>query len=245
MLLLGAGNRSSAAATNNAVTFDGSTTYTNSVALTGLSNSKVGLFSTWVKFAVGGDLTQQVFAANAASGGRFIIKRRNTDDLQILAQNAANAGIIESYSAAGTLIDSTRGWLHIAISYDLAAARLQIYLNGSANTPQTFTLTNDTVAYTNGNLAFFNSSGAGSDVIFADIYDYYWNPASGLDLSTNITKFISGGCPVSLGTDGSTPTGSQPILFFSGASATWTTNKGSGGAVTFNAAPAVAGTTPC
>jgi hypothetical protein len=42
------------------------------------------------------------------------------------------------------------------------------------------------------------------------------------------------GAPVSLGADGSTPTGTAPIIFLSGATSSWETNKGSGGGFTEN-----------
>jgi hypothetical protein len=47
---------------------------------------------------------------------------------------------------------------------------------------------------------------------------------------TDVTKFrTAGGAPVDLGSDGSTPSGSQPIGYFKSIFSSFTVNSGSGG----------------
>jgi hypothetical protein len=75
----------------------------------------------------------------------------------------------------------------------------------------------------------------------------YVNYATHLDLSVeaNRRKFISAaGKPVSLGANGSTPTGSQPIIYLANPTATWQDNLGAGGNFTENGALADAATNP-
>jgi hypothetical protein len=65
-----------------------------------------------------------------------------------------------------------------------------------------------------------------------DIADFYVNHTQYLDftVTANRRKFISGtGTPVNLGSTGSTPTGTAPIIFLSGSVASWHVNDGTGG----------------
>ena len=63
----------------------------------------------------------------------------------------------------------------------------------------------------------------------------FWFTQTYIDISdeSNRRKFIStGGKPINLSANGSEPTGSQPLVFMSGATASWHTNKGTGGGYT-------------
>ena len=65
---------------------------------------------------------------------------------------------------------------------------------------------------------------------------FYFNPAEYVDLSNaaNLKKFYNGG-PVDFGSDGSTPTGTSPIMFVNrtatGAVTDFDTNAGTGGSI--------------
>jgi len=59
---------------------------------------------------------------------------------------------------------------------------------------------------------------------------------------TNRAKFVSGGSPVDLGTNGATPTGNQPILFLNNAYGTFQNNLGYGGNFTVTGTLADGGT---
>ncbi len=61
----------------------------------------------------------------------------------------------------------------------------------------------------------------------ASIYDFFIDTTRYTAAnSANVQKFINGGLPVDLGTDGSTPFGYSPPVFLSGAKSGWLTNKG-------------------
>jgi hypothetical protein len=79
------------------------------------------------------------------------------------------------------------------------------------------------------------------------VADYYLNLATSFDLSVeaNRRKFITA-CKsaVLLGATGSKPTGTAPILFQSGATEAWHTNKGTGGGFTENGALSTASSKP-
>lgn len=59
-----------------------------------------------------------------------------------------------------------------------------------------------------------------------------------------LRKFISGGKPVSLGADGSTPFSVQPALYFKGNAAAFVTNLGSAGAFTLEGSITTTATSP-
>jgi len=74
-----------------------------------------------------------------------------------------------------------------------------------------------------------------------------WVDNSFIDFTveSNRRKFISAsGKPVDLGSDGSAPTSSAPLVFLSGDTGTWHTNKGSGGGFTENGEITTASTSP-
>lgn len=66
-----------------------------------------------------------------------------------------------------------------------------------------------------------------------DVADLWMAPGVFIDftVTANRRKFIDGtGKPVDLGTNGQTPTGTSPYMFFSGDDTTFSTNLGTGGA---------------
>jgi len=60
---------------------------------------------------------------------------------------------------------------------------------------------------------------------------YFSSEFIDLSVPANLEKFIKDGKPVDLGGDGSSPTGTSPLMYFSGNSAAWNSgvNKGTGG----------------
>ena len=69
------------------------------------------------------------------------------------------------------------------------------------------------------------------------IAELWFAPGVYIDLSVeeNRRKFITDALrPANLGSDGSTPTGSAPLIYLSGATSSWHTNKGTGGGFTEN-----------
>lgn len=71
--------------------------------------------------------------------------------------------------------------------------------------------------------------------LLGDLADVWIAPGQFIDFSIeeNRRKFIdANGKPVNLGSDGSTPTGSAPAVYFSGDAATFAVNRGNGGAST-------------
>lgn len=211
------------------VHFDGANDYlTRGAGLTGAADGKVGIVSFWYKMTGGDGALQNIFeAADQAFG----VRRETSNAMRILAN-----GCLDITSSTTTHSSSMADWAHFLCSWDLANAFAKMYING-ADVSGSPTIINAAIDLTQTGWTI----GARSDGTFkidADMAELYINLAATLDITVqaNREKFNLAGVPVDLGSDGSTPTGTAPIVYQSGALATWPTNKGSGGGWTVTGA---------
>jgi len=142
-------------------------------------------------------------------------------------------------------------WYHLACSFDLSdSSKRHVFINGQDQTEQ-FTFpdySNTNLDFTRGEMAVGHSVTTGqlsSDGFDGEIGDFYLS-TSYLDLVDNIEKFITpDGVPADLGSNGSTPSGSQPEIYLSGdVSQYGITNIGSLGNFTASGTLADAGSEP-
>jgi hypothetical protein len=247
MLLTGAGRGAPPAYTANAVSMNSGFWMSKGSALTGVSDSKVGTLSFWYKPHAGTDAqTHRLLQADSAQNTILVDRLATSGTMRIILANAAGTTIAQFASTSAFLI--ANNWRHCLVSWNLATATFQMYVNDSADASTASPLTNDTIAYaTHGNTWFSSVPGLEAD---ADIADLWFDTgvvfASGLDLSVtaNRRKFISAVlAPVNLGTDGSTPGGIIPPIYAAGPAAGFTTNKGAGGGFTLGAGSVSAAST--
>jgi hypothetical protein len=118
-------------------------------------------------------------------------------------------------------------WHHLMWSYDGTGPTGYVYLDGAS---QSFTLGSGAIFWSR-----FNSSamrvghtGSGNNK-FNGYLAEWWMTNEYIDLSVaaNRAKFLNGNKPVDLGADGSTPTGTQALIYFAGVAAAFHNNKGS------------------
>ena len=212
--------------------------------LTGVANSQTGIFSCWVRID-GGNSAQISLLHNALA--RFLIIRNSSNKFRLVGKNAAGSGIIDIATSSTYLASTT--WLNVLIAWDLANTTASIYISDISDFASSGIL-NDTLDYTdtdwaigaiiNGNAKF---DGCMSELYFA--------PGQYLDFSViaNRRKFISsGGRPVYLGSDGSLPTGTAPLVYShlddGEAVANFATNRGTGGDFTITGTLATGSTSP-
>ncbi len=233
-ILSGAGGGPPPSYTTGAVSFDGATTLDSTTFI--VSDSPVGVMSLWTFPTVSG---QYSYYSATHSGGYWTI-RLGTDagpgDIINCDfwDGATNTKEFQFHATSPTLALNT--WNNIIISVDTnhaAGAKVGvIVLNG---TSISVTVVND--ADTAFDIGWGVSGETMEPVSFPLGYGADFWVASGqyLDITTapNIAKFISGGKPVDLGADGSTPTGTAPPIFLrrapSAAASTFATNLGTGG----------------
>lgn len=196
--------------------FDGTNDYMRTAAgLVGVADSKLGIFSCWVRLdgtPFGGEILS---LSDAVSGGNTLFKVTPEFGGKIniygFASGPASCLRLRSnstYSASGT-------WLHVLASWDMATGgTARLYINDVDEC--------DAVTYNNLDLDYtLNDTAVGSNTAGANKFDgclaeVYFAPGQYLDFSLahHRRKFISAtGKPVHLGLTGSLPTGTPPAIY--------------------------------
>ena len=210
-------------------TFDGSTTYlTRGADFTGNSNGTTASFSFW-------------YRNDGATGGSNIYKTQN-NTFKFVDSGGTNINV-EGRTTAGTrILDSaivglndTGIWHHVCGMIDMSsAANSSYYFDDVVHESMAGTFSGGSIKFADTNHAVgadYNGSGKWAGAL----YDFWlaFNVTINFDTTLNRRKFIDAdGAPVDLGSDGSTPTGTAPILFLTGDSSTFATNAGTGGGMT-------------
>lgn len=209
----------------NAVHFDGSTYLNRGADLTGNADGKQGILSVWLK--LDGDTSGDDYVWDSGSN-RFRFIWLADETFQVRGANVSNVEILNMVTSTITAT-SSGGWFHILASWDLSSAGSgRLYVNDVDDKTEN-TYTNDSIDYTRTD---HRIGGIGTNFFSGCMSELYVNFAEYLDFDTesNRRKFISSsGKPVSLGSDGSAPTGSQPIVYLKNSLSTFPTNLGSGG----------------
>lgn len=210
----------------NTVNFtpENSDTILRNSEFSGNDNSKVGIFSCWMRLAGLPSVRYEFFRVNT-NKVEFTIDPSGV--LTFILRNAANATAIDMDSSTSL---STGSWQHILASWNAGAGTGKIYINDVDRT--TFNATNNfSIDYTNPpyRIGGFN---AFTPLSYFCLADFYLNNDAYMDLTldSNRRKFISGsGNPVYLGVNGEFPTGSAPMIFLDQAGTSFIDNSGYGG----------------
>ena len=191
---------------------------------TGLSDGPSGTISCWVKFDAGSDGSDMFILTNATSHFRFF--RNSANKFQVQAHNASNTAIWVATSTNAFTVSS--GLMHIMLSWNLVGGSpsTHLYVNGSSQSwTHSTNPTAGTIDYADTNMGV----GLSSQFYKGDLGQFYFNPNyTDLSVQANREKFYNSGA-VDMGADGSTPTGSQPIIFLNNPYDTFQNNLGSGG----------------
>lgn len=211
------------------VVFDGTTRVSLTNPMTGFSNQMT--FQIGLQMSSGSDGTAQVILGGTGSD---ILLERVADgrilyrfDDSVAGTRLANGYMpqllqeADGYKVITCSINTDTGFFEIMMSDDVMGLVRQITAND--NYYHVGTLSN--VA----NLSIGRGS-TGTKYLEAEV-SHFWMVDEAIDLldSAEITKLVGqDGLPANLGADGSTPTGTQAIHYFTGTAASWTTNLGSG-----------------
>ncbi len=225
-----------------AVTFDGSNDYmTVTNSQTGMADGYGFTYSEWLKPTLGVDGRLMSFFVTASL--RYYIS--------VLADGRIN---VQAYSSGGTLKVSTftvnpltaSVWTHVYIALSRTTPLTNFYFNGTLTA-----VTNATWVGNDGNPNDYDNPVSGRYTVGADYTglnkinsdrcELWWDDT----MFDDPTKFRDSGTgkPISLGSDGSTPTGSAPVFYFRGQQDGWAVNYGTGG-TNFWVKGAFADTTP-
>ena len=226
----------------DAVTFDGSNDHLNRGAdLTGNSDGTTGIFSCWLKS--NSDVGTQIIYQNA--NDQFIIRKESGTNLirVIIKDTSFNADVEITSSNGYTTAD---GWFHVLVAWNTATTTGQMYINDASDIGVN-NIVSDTLDYTQAEHVIGANSGGSGEFLNADMAEFYLNLGEYLDISSsaNRRKFISASSkPVDLGSDGSLPTGTAPIIYLNGPATGFETNNGTGGNFTENGTLTDASTSP-
>ena len=225
--------------------FDATNDYmARGAGLTGAADSKSGIFAGWLRLD-GGNASQLTLLSTASA--KVTVRRNSGNTFDIILKNAAGTNILSittstSYTSAAT-------WLHILSSWDLSATTSTLYISDVADQSVT-TRTDDTIDYTDTDWTV-GALQPGTAKMNGCLAEVYFAPGQYLDFSviTNRRKFISSSLrPVYLGSDGSLPTGTAPLVYFhlddGEAVANFATNRGTGGDFTITGTLATGSTSP-
>ena len=210
------------------IDFDGSTYLTRGADLDGNADGKAFTLSTY--FDVRSTNSNDVIIANAStdSGSGIYVRRQITNVIQVKARNSSGTLILNASTTQTYTTTSNPGRHHLLITANLASAgACHIYVDGVEDTSVS-TFTDDTIDFTKTNFSV-GATTSGTDTFTGCLGQLYFN----LAYDNTPTDYYNDGY-VDFGTDGSGPTGSQPILFLNNTLSTWQTNLGSGGGMTEN-----------
>lgn len=229
--------------------FDGTNDFMTRGGLVGAADSKKGILSCWLRLD-GGDGTDMALVNGQESGAEyFILQRTSGNAFRFLvggsSQVAWEGGATGTYTASAT-------WLHLLVSWDVAVAGARhFYVNDIDKTFEgafvdrtiDYTLTDWSIGALANSPNVFRLNGCLAEVYIA--------PGQYLDFSlvANRRKFISAsGKPMHLGTTGSLPTGTAPLVYLhlddGEAAANFATNRGTGGDFTITGALATGSSSP-
>ena len=218
--------------TDNSVNFDGTNDYlTRGGALTGLSDGDAGSTSFWFKFNGGNGSDVSIFTDNA---GHVHIRRGSDNKIRMLMHTSGASELVDIQTSDTYTADGT--WHHCMASWNTTSDTQHLYIDGvdklSVNNSAT-----GTIDYTQTDYAV-GARTSGTNKINSDLAEFYFtNEYLDLSQASNRLKFLTAtGAPASLGSDGSTPTGTAAVVYLSGATSTWHTNDGTGGGFTENGA---------
>ncbi len=170
-----------------------------------------------------------IFGTPASSNIYILIRSGNTLHLQI--KDTAGGTLINHVNVGPN--DLADGNPHHAIfCADRTNNRTQLVIDGTTRINTTYPTANDIAIM-----------GASINIALVDGFRFegvWWevwaNDEVGQDVVTDLTKWRNvDGTPADLGADGSTPTGSQPVLYFPDGDTS--NNRGTGGNATVSGSP--------
>lgn len=210
----------------SSVVFDGTNDYLSKGSdFTGISDGSQGLISFWIKEATNFD--DHIILRS--SGGFFDVRRHSSNELRIRMFSSGGTELLSLSSSIG--LGPADGWVNVIASWDLNQANASwIYMNGVDQTTRNIHLSG-TIDYTSGAWGLGAREDTGGLKFQGLLCEFYFtNSFLDISMSSNRLKFrSSGGVPENLGSDGSAPTGVQPILYLHNAVPLWQINLGGGG----------------
>lgn len=221
--------------------FDGTNDYlTRGAGFTGAADSKTGIYSAWLRLD-GGNGADLTLVQGTGSFVRFF--RASTG---VFTFNCFSSGATQLLGmSSSTTYAASSSWINILAAWNVGSGVAQMYVNDVDVRAGSPTVVDGSIDYTLANWGICGEVTAGLKMNGA-ICEVYFAPGQYLDISSaaNRQKFIYLGKPADLGSDGSTPTGTAPILYLKNAYDTFNVNSGTGGNLTLTGTLTASATSP-
>ena len=241
-----------------AVNCDGSTTYlTLGSNLAGIADSKAATGNFWFRRDGGTGAIRDIYDIYSNATMRVEVYFDASNLIHLAGFDSTPTKDLDINGGTAYTVDGL--WHHVAFTFDLNqtctnatsnSPGCQIYVDGVAQTITNTTFTNAALDFSVATTPKNSICGtpAGANKYNGDLADLWIDFGTYTDLRTasNLAQFYNTATngPVYLGADGSTPNGISPEVFLSDTTtATWPTNKGTGGGFTLNGTLANVGDT--
>lgn len=217
------------------VSADGTASYLSRAAFVGVSNGKVGTISLWIN----SDVDAAAGRILSIDGDKLLLTKTANDNIQLIGKDAATGLTTQlSIASATDTIEKGDGWVHVLIAWDLTTLGAElstIYINGVASQTVTTAIGAVDMEYTGTSTLCSTNT---PDTFFdGQLSEVYINLAEYVDftVASNIALFrTTDGRPVSLGSTGSTPTGTAPAVYLRRDGLNFHKNAGTAGDFTSN-----------
>lgn len=209
---------------------DGQCWMERDAGLTDAVDAKTGTISFWIKYNGDDGVANQIFQGGS---GRPSFNRQAANTIRFSIFDAA--GTTEIIRINSTIpVTNDGNWHHIISSWDIGTTNKgYMYIDGTDRTSRaTWLFETNFIDYTRVDWSVGGAIGETGTSDVNGCLSEFWFSTNYVDITqaTELQKFRSaGGIPVSLGSDGSTPTGNQPIIYFRATYESWTNNYGYGG----------------
>lgn len=219
-------------ATTGAVQFDGSTYIQRGADLTGNSDSSVITFSYWYRYDHATQNQNNTTTIYASEGSK--VKFPNAaNGIQVECRNTSGVRTVDTIYGSSSIYSDTTKWHHACGTIDGgSSANTNFFIDDTNVTGYRFGSFNGSAFDLTRSNHTIGAKANGTTPIVMSLYEFWFGLGIFLNVNTtsNRRKFINADLtPVGLGSDGSTPTGTAPKIYLSGAPSDFITNKGSGG----------------
>jgi len=232
----------------NAVDFDGTNDSLDRGAdLTGAVDDQQGVISLWFRIDSGDGSFLFVFDTSQA---RIRIFKSSSNSFEFDLKNSSAAFIV--FDINSPAITAGADWHHFLWGWDISVPTCQLYID-DVDEPLSNCIQTDP-AEVDGTQSdwFLMRSNTGGSRFNGCAAEVYYHQTTYLDFDTESNRRLfndgsggsAGGKPVDLGSDGSTPTSSQPIIYLNGDNTNFQTNQGSGGNFNVEGSLAACSTSP-
>ncbi len=223
--------------------FDGTNDWmTRGSDLTGAVDGKKFTVVLWYRIDGGDDATTTGFFITAS---RFKLEKHSSNNWRLFGRNSSASTILTAVGEDNAVVASAT-WGCLMASGDLATPGSgRMYRNDISDYSET-AFVDDTLDYTVGDVGIGGQID-GTAKFNGCLAEIYVNLVTNIDfdVEANRRRFISpAGKPVSLGADGSGPTGTAPIGYWKNPFDSFETNSGTGGNMSVTGELAACSTSP-